>query len=740
MHPTRPRRTVAAVAVAAVVTALALPAATAEASAAPRDFPLPFEQNFTAGAAGGTLLDDAAVDTGWLRLTTDTAHHKGSWITDEPFDTTLGLDITFDYGMYADALGGDGISFFLADGDAQPATGAHGAGLGYSCMSTTASVGDCTIPGVPGGYLGIGFDEFGNFSLPLNNSGPGRAPSSIAVRGSGDGLVGYPYQLGAPAPGGSLMTGDRAGARSARIRIQPAGKAVRFTVQTNRGGDTPLETVFDDVDVNTWSGQASLPPTLRLGFAASTGTAKNLHEIDNLRVTVPADLAISKTGPAEVVPGRAISWEVTATNPGENPVANALVRDSVPSSVSGVTWSCAASAGSACHEASGSGNTLATHTDLNPGGSATYRLTGTVDPAATGVLDNTATVEVPADRNDGDLSNNTATASTALTPQAEISTTKTYALLDQTDELVAPGEDFTYTITAQNAGPSSARAIGATDALPAGIHFVASDDGCTATGQNVTCSSTETLAVSGSKAFTFTARLDADYVGDGSDLANIGVATSPDDADGGTPSEPVTIPVTDPPKAELTTDKRAVLGGGKDTVAPGDSLDYVMTATNNGTAPATDVGMVDDLPRGLTFTAGDDCTATGQRVTCASDRTLRPGESTSFRITTTLDPAYAGDGADLGNIAIATSSSDADGADPSPRVFIPVAQGEEPSGPPSSPNPVAAAGSGSVSGPSTPLRLAFTGSQGIAGVVALALALGAAGVGLVGASRRRRRS
>ena len=83
----------------------------------------------------------------------------------------------FQYG----GTGADGIGFFLVDGSTNlTATGANGGSLGYAQK-------DGSQPGIRGGYIGVGFDSFGNYyndgeyrgtgcpvgqRSPTTNSGP----------------------------------------------------------------------------------------------------------------------------------------------------------------------------------------------------------------------------------------------------------------------------------------------------------------------------------------------------------------------------------------------------------------------------------------------------------------------------------------------------------------------------------------------------------------------------------------
>ncbi len=148
------------------------------------------------GGATGKLPD--AIGSGALRLTNgavDTGsggtNQTGAVVSNFTFPTTQGIQVTWTSVTYggnayknsAGALSGaDGISFFLSDG-AQPATvGALGGSLGYSCSNVNG-----TYDGVVGGYIGIGMDEYGNFSNRSDNTntGPAQAPGAIALRGAG---------------------------------------------------------------------------------------------------------------------------------------------------------------------------------------------------------------------------------------------------------------------------------------------------------------------------------------------------------------------------------------------------------------------------------------------------------------------------------------------------------------------------------------------------------------------------
>jgi uncharacterized repeat protein (TIGR01451 family) len=175
----------------------------------------------------------------------------------------------------------------------------------------------------------------------------------------------------------------------------------------------------------------------------------------------------------------------------------------------------------------------------------------------------------------------------------------------------------------------------------------------------------------GSAVVTVTGRVAPDATGPLESTATIAPASPLADSDETDNTSVVSADVVQPPpatNAQVETDKSVTPSVG---VAPGDALEYVVTARNRGPATAADVGAADRLPDAVRFTGSDDgCTADGQLVTCRSGRALGVGESVAFRIRAVLDPDYRGDGSDVVNVATATSPSDQDGGDPSPEVSI----------------------------------------------------------------------
>ncbi|PCN46668.1 hypothetical protein Csp2054_16020 [Curtobacterium sp. 'Ferrero'] len=536
------RRLAAAAGVCTALGVLAAPALTAPTSTA-ADLAFPYVEQFDT-AAGGTLHGDAQVAGGRLRLTDDAKDQAGAWSTDDTFASDLGLEIEFTYAMYTDQddPGADGLVLFLADGAAAQGVGSFGGGLGYACRRESTQGGglSCDLPGVPGGFAGVAIDHYGNFSAPINYSGPGPQPDSVVVRGSGDGVTGYRYVDAATAPGGTLTDGRTT--RTVRVTLVPGDDGeLALTVRLEAGG--ALRTVLDQVPLHG-DGQAPLPPTLRLGFAAATGSHVDVHEIDSLRVWQPANLAVEQEMPASVAAGDDVEYAVTARNVGPNASAPSALAVDVPDDLHDVSWTCAADSGSACGSDAGTGD-VTTDLDLPRDGSATITVSGTLDAGATGTVESTATITPEPSLADVDESDNTSTVSapvTAADTTAQLETDKSVTPSDG----VAPGDEVEYLVTARNRGPADAADVGAVDELPEQLRFVGSPDDCTAEGQRVSCRSDTTLASGESVSFRIRAVLDPEYRGDGSDVVNTAVATSPSDPDGGDPSPGVSIGVVGP--------------------------------------------------------------------------------------------------------------------------------------------------------------------------------------------------
>ena len=140
-----------------------------------------------------------------------------------------------------------------------------------------------------------------------------------------------------------------------------------------------------------------------------------------------ADLSITKTdGVTSVNQGGSVTYTIKVANAGPNTATGATVTDTMPSKLSGMTWTCAPALGSTCGLTSGSGS-INTAVTLISGGSVTFTVNATVSATATGNLVNTASVAAPASITDPNLANNTATdTDTIVVPQPTLAVLDTF--------------------------------------------------------------------------------------------------------------------------------------------------------------------------------------------------------------------------------------------------------------------------------------------------------------------------
>ena len=347
-----------------------------------------------------------APGTGTLRLTDNQTFEAAFALDREPRPFNVALSVDFDFFMYDNAslinAPGDGIAFFLADGSAAiDAPGAEGGGLGY------APIGG--IKGLAGGYMGVGFDQLGNFEQSLTD-GSGCTPPPpagvfpqprVGIRGPGSGTTGYcleansgvlPAALGAPRATSRSAAGVR---RHAHIDIDnPAAPSPRVTVSIDFGAGL--------VPVLTGPLPSDPPATFQFGFSGGTGVDDSVHEVSNVHVSAVVGstvLTLQKTHQGSFKPGGTGVFTLTPAfsssgAPESQPVTvidhlpGGLVVGAIPT---GSGWDCSATAvgttTASCTNKSSAGASIAPGTTL-----PAITLSVDVAQSATGSLFNMATV------------------------------------------------------------------------------------------------------------------------------------------------------------------------------------------------------------------------------------------------------------------------------------------------------------------------------------------------------------
>ena len=316
--------------------------------------------------------------SGKLRFTQAVTGQEGGVFASTSVPTSQGLDVTFNSYQYG-GTGADGMAFVLAAvNPANPvipsAIGQSGGALGYSAQNSSTN-------GLSFGYLGVGFDAYGNFSNKYEGSGctdpaniAQRMPGQVVVRGPGNLTAGYCALQSSAATATSPALTLRASTRTASlVPVEAVFNPTSSSITTDSGlvvpaGDydvtfTPvggtakslvgaLPVVPSGLYPSSWVSSSGIPKQLVFGWVASTGSITDYHEIDNVVVSsvnpVP-QLAVSQTSytAATLSPGSPVTYTVTASSSGaaENQpvtVTQTLPAGVVPVAAYGTGWVCGA--------------------------------------------------------------------------------------------------------------------------------------------------------------------------------------------------------------------------------------------------------------------------------------------------------------------------------------------------------------------------------------------------------------
>jgi len=404
---------------------------------------------------------------------------------------------------------------------------------------------------------------------------------------------------------------------------------------------------------------AGLNTELRFHLDSDSSVQFGGVAIDDVTVTAcrlqTADLSITKTdGVTSATPGGSVTYTITASNAGLDPVTGATVADTFPAILT-CNWTCVGAGGGTC-TAAGSGN-INDSVNLPVGGSVTYTASCTINAAATGTLANTATVS--SSISDPNPANNSATDTDTLTPMADLAITKTDGVTT-----VTAGGSATYTITASNPGPSNAPGATVADTFPASLTCTwtcvgAGGGTCTAAGAG-NIGDTVNLPAGGSVTYTASCALSAAATGSLSNTATIAAPA------GVTDPVPGNNSATDTDTIAVSADLSITKTDGVTTVTPGGSTTYTITASNAGPSNAPGSTVADTFPASLTCTwtcvgaGGGTCTAAGSG-NINDTVNLPAGGSTTYTASCTISGAASGS---LSNTATVTAAGGV--TDPNP--------------------------------------------------------------------------
>jgi len=214
------------------------------------------------------LVGSARVaEDGVLHLTGLGSHSRGGVICKAIVEAKDEIRLSFQ--IYAgEGLRGycaDGISFFVLDGSKHD---------GISIGNSGGSLGYVRIPSA---VLGVGFDEWGNFTRACEGHDGAKENKdlqwTVCLRGEGHVTKGYNYITHKKIPEWYNMWTNV----TIELRIDRSQQGTMSLEMENE--KIQKVKVFENVALNQ-----KLPPQLAFGFAASTGDLVNKHYVRNVNV------------------------------------------------------------------------------------------------------------------------------------------------------------------------------------------------------------------------------------------------------------------------------------------------------------------------------------------------------------------------------------------------------------------------------------------------------------------------
>ena len=202
-----------------------------------------------------------------------------------------------------------------------------------------------------------------------------------------------------------------------------------------------------------------------------------------------ANLDIVKSGPASATAGDVISFTLAVSNVnGPDPATTFRVIDNLPAtadftyqSYSGTNWSCSHGGTTLTCDYSGA--------PIASGASApAITVTGRIVTTAGSITNGASVVSTDAATGDPVLTNNgPSLAVVTVAPGTTLRANKTMVSTATGMTTYATGEAVTLTLSATNLGPQNATGVTLTDSVPADFAIGALPGGCSAAGQNITC-------------------------------------------------------------------------------------------------------------------------------------------------------------------------------------------------------------------------------------------------------------
>ncbi len=216
------------------------------------------------------------------------------------------------------------------------------------------------------------------YTVTATNSGAVAAPSSTIADPIPAGLTSFSWTCTA-AGGAACPNASGSGAINETVALFPAGGSVHYQISANVS-TTPPATVTNTATITPPAG----------GTCAGSCSAT---------VTTPAapviEVAAVNTS-VSAVAGQNVTLTFKVMNAGNAAADGTQIADPIPSGLVSFTWTCTATGGAICPNASGTGPIAETVGTFPAGGSLTYTVTALVSTTAPPAITNTVTITPPA--------------------------------------------------------------------------------------------------------------------------------------------------------------------------------------------------------------------------------------------------------------------------------------------------------------------------------------------------------
>lgn len=504
------------------------------------------------------------------------------------------------------------------------------------------------VTATPGGTV--------TFSVTVQNSSPTPATNVDVTDPVGPGFASYSWTC--TGSGGAVCpTPSATGPISDTIANFPAGGSLTYTITA---------TVIDNPPVNVVNTFTAAPPGGSDAVCAG-GNAPPCSSSVSLPATPIVEI-VKSTSSTSAVPGGTLNYTVGVNNVGSSAANNTVVSDPLPAGVVSFLWSCTATGGAVCPNASGSGAINETIATLPSGGSVSYAISATLSASPPATVVNTASATPPSGGvcSDGSTPPCNATATVAAVPVVQVTKTSGAAPIEA-------GGTVEYQIVVSNDGAVAANGVTVSDPIPAGITTPFTWT-CATTAGTGACN-----AASGSGAISTSANLP--QPGDAVTYTVTGtVAASPPATitNTATIAPPASGVCNGPCSAsasnstiDVSLAKSVVDGDGNGVANPGEILTYTIRLSNAGSAAAQNVSLTETVPVGTSYVGtgeGWNCAGVTAGNACTQVVASVPSGTNTATVTFTVrvDDPLAATLASIDNVVVKTGDAPpaCPGADP----------------------------------------------------------------------------